>query len=107
MVKQCVPPQHNGAELGPVFPDQGPLPSIKAFRDLMERRYLEQLLTITRGGRKEACRISGLSRTRLFELLKKYDLANPKKENHKYLRSDSGREAVGSSLNCCPAHGGP
>ncbi|MDA8141339.1 MAG: sigma-54 dependent transcriptional regulator [Desulfobacteraceae bacterium] len=45
------------------------------YRDLMERRYLEQLLRLTRGSRKEACRISGLSRTRLFELMKKHDLS--------------------------------
>lgn len=45
------------------------------YRDLMERRYLERLLRTTTGSRKEACRISGLSRTRLFELLKKHDLA--------------------------------
>ncbi|MFZ1984965.1 MAG: helix-turn-helix domain-containing protein, partial [Desulfatitalea sp.] len=44
------------------------------YRDRMERRYLEQLLQATQGNRKEACRISGLSRTRLFELLKKHSL---------------------------------
>jgi DNA-binding protein Fis len=40
----------------------------------MERNYLRSLMEITRENRKEACRISGVSRTRLFELLKKYDL---------------------------------
>jgi len=50
--------------------------SIHAFREMMERQYLERLTLLTGGNRKEACRISGLSRTRLFELLKKYDLSN-------------------------------
>lgn len=45
-----------------------------AYRNRLDRRYLEQLLQATRGNRKEACRISGLSRTRLFELLKKHNL---------------------------------
>jgi two-component system NtrC family response regulator len=107
MVKQCVPPQQNDADFDPVFPRQGPFPSINAFRDLMERRYLDQLLRITRGNRKAACRISGISRTRLFELLRKYDLAKPKKENHQYLGNGSGPEEAASSLNCCPALGGP
>ena len=45
---------------------------INTFRNLMERQYLERLNLLTRGNRKEACRISGLSRTRLFELMKKH-----------------------------------
>jgi DNA-binding NtrC family response regulator len=100
MVKQCVPRQRGTADLDPVFPHQDPFPTINAFRDFMERRYLEQLLSLTRGNRKEACRISGLSRTRLFELLRKYGLARPKKANHDCQRDGSGREPVMSSLNC-------
>jgi two-component system, NtrC family, response regulator len=82
MVKQCLPPKHSAPDLDPVFPHHGPFPSINGFRDLMERRYLEKLTCITQGNRKEACRISGLSRTRLFELLKKYELAKPHKEKN-------------------------
>jgi two-component system NtrC family response regulator len=106
MVKQCVPPQPGAVDLDPVFPHQGPFPTINAFRDLVERRYLDQLLRLTHGNRKEACRISGLSRTRLFELLKKYGLAKPRKEKHEVWRDGSGRNPVMSSLNCCPAPGG-
>jgi two-component system NtrC family response regulator len=47
------------------------------FRSQMEHHYLKQLTVLTNGNRKEACRISGLSRTRLFELLKKHQLAAP------------------------------
>lgn len=50
---------------------------ISEYRNMMERRYLEQLTRFTGGNRKQACSISGLSRTRLFELLKKHDLAKP------------------------------
>jgi len=38
------------------------------------RRYMTDLLTIAKGNLKEASRISGLSLSRLYELLKKYDL---------------------------------
>jgi two-component system NtrC family response regulator len=60
---------------------------ISEYRNKMERRYLEQLTRFTGGNRKQACSISGLSRTRLFELLKKHDLAklhpgNPVCANH-------------------------
>jgi two-component system NtrC family response regulator len=50
---------------------------IGEYRNMMEHRYLEQLTRLTGGNRKQACSISGLSRTRLFELLKKHDLAKP------------------------------
>jgi two-component system NtrC family response regulator len=49
--------------------------TITAFRERTERAYLEKLTRLTGGSRKEACRISGLSRTRLFELLKKYEIS--------------------------------
>jgi len=38
----------------------------------VERDYLEQLMNHTKGNIKQACKISGLSRSRLYELLKKY-----------------------------------
>jgi two-component system, NtrC family, response regulator len=54
------------------------LPSLKDFRDTAitetERQYLTELKTIIGGNIAEACRISGLSRPRLYALLKKYGL---------------------------------
>jgi two-component system NtrC family response regulator len=54
------------------------LPNMKDFRDTAiseaERRYLAELKVITGGNIKEACRISGLSRPRLYALLKRYGL---------------------------------
>ncbi|MBW1922308.1 MAG: sigma-54-dependent Fis family transcriptional regulator [Deltaproteobacteria bacterium] len=54
--------------------EQGPLPTLKAFREEAERRYLQRLWHRTGASRKEMCRVSGLSRTRLFELLKKHGI---------------------------------
>lgn len=55
-----------------------PLPTMKDFRDTAiseaERRYLTELKTVSGGNIREACRISGLSRPRLYALLKKYGL---------------------------------
>jgi two-component system, NtrC family, response regulator len=52
-----------------------PLPTLKDFREdkteEAERLYLQSLMRNTRGNIKEACRISGLSRPRLYALLKK------------------------------------
>jgi two-component system, NtrC family, response regulator len=39
-----------------------------------EQQYLDELLARTHNDIQEACRISGLSRSRLYALLKKYDL---------------------------------
>lgn len=38
-------------------------------------RYLKNLMALTQGNIKESCRISGLGRTRLYTLLKKYNIS--------------------------------
>jgi two-component system, NtrC family, response regulator len=78
MVNESAPAKARDPEADAGFLDKGSFPKIGSFRDIMERRYLEKLNQFTRGNRKAACRISGLSRTRLFELLKKHDLADRK-----------------------------
>lgn len=54
----------------------GKLPTMKAYRrqakEAAERQYLNELLEQTEGDIDEACKISGLKRARLYELLKKY-----------------------------------
>lgn len=50
-------------------------PIFKDFRKFHERRYLERLLIITNNSMKESCRLSGLSRTRLYELLKEHEIS--------------------------------
>ena len=39
-----------------------------------EQRYLEDLLSLTQGDIQRACRVSGVSRSRLYALMKKYHL---------------------------------
>jgi two-component system NtrC family response regulator len=51
------------------------LPVMKDFKHEMEHRYLGKLMKLSNGSKKKACELSGLSRTRLFELLKKYDMS--------------------------------
>jgi two-component system NtrC family response regulator len=56
-----------------------PFIAYRAYRDralaAAERQYLRELLAAARGSVKESCRLSGLGRTRLYTLLKKYDIS--------------------------------
>jgi two-component system NtrC family response regulator len=55
------------------------LPNLRDFREAAiseaEQRYLHDLMSVTGGNIKEACQISGLSRPRLYALLKKHNLS--------------------------------
>ncbi len=51
-----------------------PLGSLAECREAAERRYLQDLMLQTNGKIKEACRISGLSRSRLYALFKEHNL---------------------------------
>ncbi|MHC1727201.1 MAG: sigma-54-dependent transcriptional regulator [Syntrophobacteraceae bacterium] len=50
------------------------LPPFRAYKERMERIYLEELSSITSGNISESCRISGLSRSRLYDLLKQHSV---------------------------------
>ncbi len=56
------------------------LPSLKAAREeavkQCEKSYLDRLLAQTGGDIKKCCSIAGLSRSRFYDLLNKYDLVN-------------------------------
>ncbi len=59
---------------------QGPdLPKLQDYRDVAiaqaEQQYLQELINTTAGDIGEACRISGLSQSRLYALLKKYQIS--------------------------------
>ena len=58
-----------------------PLESLQEMRDAMiaqaEEEYLRSLMVTIGGDMKEACRISGLSRSRLYALLNKYKINPP------------------------------
>ncbi len=55
------------------------IPTIKEFRENIiyenEKKYLRELLSITKGDIKEACRIAGLGRARLYGLMKTYGIS--------------------------------
>ena len=57
------------------------MPTLKEFREngiaRIEKEYLEKLIAVTRGDVKESGRISGLSRSRLYGLLKKHNIEKP------------------------------
>jgi two-component system NtrC family response regulator len=54
------------------------IPKFREFREIalnqFESYYLQQLMVSTADNVREACRTSGLSRSRLYELLKKYGM---------------------------------
>jgi len=54
------------------------LPTLKLYREArlnpLEQEYIEKLMVSANGNIKEACRISGLSRSRLYGLMKKYNI---------------------------------
>ncbi len=58
---------------------QGTLPKLQDYRaDVLakaENKYLQELLQLVQGDVKKACSVSGLSRTRLYALLKTHDLS--------------------------------
>lgn len=58
------------------FPEK--FPSLQDYRENAEREYLEKLIAKTRGNIKKSCSISGLSRSRLYALMKKYQITSRK-----------------------------
>ncbi|WP_421902078.1 sigma-54-dependent transcriptional regulator [Maridesulfovibrio sp.] len=54
-------------------------PTLKEYRalqmEVLEKKYLHDMLDISGGDIKESCRISGLSRARLYALLKQYRIS--------------------------------
>ncbi len=54
------------------------LPTIKEFREMImyenEKKYLKELIAITNGDVKEACKIAGLGRARLYGLMKTHGI---------------------------------
>jgi two-component system NtrC family response regulator len=62
-----------------ITPSSKIFPKIQALREKAitkaEEQYLRDLISFTQGNIKEACGISGLSRSRLYLLLKKYNIS--------------------------------
>lgn len=51
------------------------LPTLRALRQTTEIKYLQDVILHTGGDVKKACHVSGLSRSRLYELLAKHNIA--------------------------------
>ncbi len=51
------------------------LPPLSDYRDRLEKDYLRQLMAQVQGDREKACRLSGISQSRLYALLKKHGLS--------------------------------
>ena len=73
----CLEFDHTGPAPGPDFPlfPEGDLPPFANFRNQAEKRYLKALLQQADGSRQAACRISGISQSRLYGLLGKHGLS--------------------------------
>jgi two-component system, NtrC family, response regulator len=63
-------------EVAPPVSLNASLPPLVEHRQAAERQYLQDLLYQTKGTIREACRVSGLSRSRLYALLKEHGLSN-------------------------------
>ncbi len=53
----------------------GIFPGLRSLLEITEKQYLKDLIAYTKGDIQEACRISGLSKSRLYVRLKKYALS--------------------------------
>ena len=67
----------DSAPKAPGSEPSGDLPTWKASLEETEKRYFQSLMTRSQGNIKEACRISGLSRTALYERFKKHSIERP------------------------------
>ncbi len=56
--------------------DEGDLPNFKTYREAAELKYLQDLMSVTQRNIPKACEISGISRSRLYEMLAKYGLGS-------------------------------
>ncbi len=50
------------------------LPSWREYKDMSEKSYIQKLQMLSEGNISQACRLSGLSRTRLYQLINKYEI---------------------------------
>ncbi|MGA2936510.1 MAG: sigma-54 dependent transcriptional regulator [Syntrophobacteraceae bacterium] len=72
-IKSAVPPRTKAD--GDLI-SRGAMPSFRNYRENMDRMYLMELTALAGGNIREARRISGLSRSRLYDLLKYHNLTN-------------------------------
>ncbi len=63
--------------------DRG-FPSLSEFRAKTEKEYLKMLIDRSRGDRDKACRLSGMSQSQLYNLLKKHDISFRSASDYKF-----------------------
>ena len=51
------------------------IPSYREYAEINEKKYLEELLLKNQGAIQSACKVSGLSRSRLYALMKKHGIS--------------------------------
>lgn len=81
VLKSAVNREQREKEDTPAYESSEDMPPVQDIRDMAvdraEKIYLQDLMAFTKGNIKESCRISGLSRSRLYTLLKKHAVAKP------------------------------
>lgn len=60
--------------IAPAADDVDPLPTWQVYKDTFEKKYIRNLMQCSKNNIQAACRISGISRTRLYQLLHKHNL---------------------------------
>lgn len=81
-LKSALSGESGDTEAYPIYEKPEDMPPIQDIRDMavdkVEKKYLQDLMAFTKGRIKESCRISGLSRSRLYTLLKKHGISKPR-----------------------------
>jgi two-component system NtrC family response regulator len=68
-------PEESPSEIESEAPDiDAVIPSWSEYRQQSEEKYLRMLLAKAGNSRAEACRLSGISQSRLYDLLKKHHI---------------------------------
>ncbi len=67
----------NNSQPGNWEKENGALPKLHALLETTERHYIEDLISFTGWDLKKACSVSGLSRSRFYERLKKHQIQRP------------------------------
>jgi two-component system NtrC family response regulator len=75
-------PEAAGSPVPGISPEDPPALALTSYQDFretalagMEKEYFQKLMRHTQGNLKEACRVSGLSRSHLYTLLKRFQVS--------------------------------